>query len=205
MEISFYNQWVENNQPFADGVEFYSKHGTNTTLKRLFASGENSFTRNKLEDEIYSLRHIFIPIAKPTNRAKTKIDRSKLPPHLQAEYDKLQGLIGRMSYLHAQLEVVPMDEQRFSLAEEIMDAASERRAIFKNIDHFVETGKELVQVVIEKPKTQEKELVVLQLQDELRRLRVQRSKLKTNKKRIEDYNSVIARITEIEGRLNDAI
>lgn len=205
MEISFYNHWLDSGQKYAEGVEFYIKHGSNNTLKRLFASGENSFTKDKLDEELYKLNHIPYVVKKPYNRVKPKINREKLPPYLQTEYDKLTDLIGIMSYKHAQLEIVRYEEERFMLAADILAAATQRRAIFTRIDHFLETGEDLKAIAVVKPPAKEKELLVLQLRDELLRLRSQRSKLKKNLKRIEDYNKVLTRIAEIERRIADAI
>ncbi|MES2590894.1 MAG: hypothetical protein V4608_03330 [Bacteroidota bacterium] len=201
MEISFYKHWIEKGRNYADGVAFYSIHGTNKTLKSLFATGDTKYTRQKLSEEIAK-----IPVLhKETgNRAKPKIIRDKLPPILQTEYDKLQGLIAKMSFKHAQLELVHTDDQRHALSKEILSLGDQRRSIFMRIDHYLANGKDLVQEAVVKKEPEGKNLLVLQLQDELRKLRSQRSKLKTNKKRVADYNAVLTSIADIERRLMDA-
>lgn len=204
MEISFYKQWIAKGQPYAEGVEFYALHCQNNTLKRLFATGASKYNKQKLSEEIQKVQYI-AQIPSTGNRPKPKIDRNKLPSNLQTEYDKLSDLIKLMSYKHAQLEVVKTDIERHSLAKEILSAADERRIIFNRIDHYLATGKDLVQALAIKPQPEQKQLRELQLRSELNKLRVQRSKLKANNKRIADYNTVIARITEIETELNATI
>ena len=195
--------WLQTGQVFADGVEFYALHGTNNTLKQLFKTGVNQFTKQKLKEEIEKLQ--YIAQSNTNNRAKPKLDRTKLPPVLQTEYDKLRDLIGLMSFKHAQLEVVKNEAARHLLAKEILSAADERRIIFNRIDHYLSTGKDLVQQAVLKNIPEEKQLRELLLRSELNKLRVQRSKLKNNQKRISDYNAVLARISEIEKELNNVV
>src|SRR5690606_13780865 len=110
-----------------------------------------------------------------------------LPPLLQREYDKLRNLIGVMSFKHAQLEHAKDDAERFEIAKEIIANAEQRRAIFNRLDHYRTTGNDLIQatpVVVAKSETSE--LLTLQLRAELVRLRVQRTKLKSNTKRVAD-------------------
>lgn len=211
MEISFYNNWLNDGQPFAEGVAFYKKFGNSNTLKKLFATGESAFAKEKLCAELAKIK-VKTPISAKTQTTddapvvsykKQKIDRAALPPHLQKEFDKLHELIGTMAHKHAQLEMVPTNADRYVLAKEINEAADKRQNIFNRIDHWLEKGTDLVPTA-EKKKVQEaKKLRELELLNELRLLRSQRSRLKKNPKRVKDYNDVCEEIDVKTKELND--
>lgn len=197
---SFYKHWCDNGSDYVTGVEFYSRHGSSDTLKHLFASGENSFTKRKLSDELEKLQHIATQPA-TNNRTKAKLLRDKLPPHLQTEYDRLGELIRKMSYLHPQLSVVKSKIDRANISAEILSYAEARRVIFNRLDHFAETGQDLLQVNEKASESEKKEASPLEQKEELLRLKVQRSKLKKKPNRVNDYNIVVTRIAELEKEL----
>jgi hypothetical protein len=196
MEISYYQKWKEQGFDYDDGVAFYNQYGQNNTLKKLFAAAKTPFTVEKLKAEIKNLDFIKVKIS----TTKPKIKRELLPVQLQKEFDKLHGLIQEISYHHARLDAMPNDNARFESSKVIVSAVNKRRAIYKRIDHWLLHGKDLVRHEDAKPQkiiSEDKELQRYQLKAELIRLRTQRSKLKTNDKRIEDYNTICKRIDEI--------
>ncbi|OFY87852.1 MAG: hypothetical protein A3F72_02985 [Bacteroidetes bacterium RIFCSPLOWO2_12_FULL_35_15] len=199
MEISFYTKWVASGREYKQGVDFYLKYGSNNTLKALFQSGANIYTKEKLDSELRAIS-VLVP-----ERKISKYNRDDFPLQLQTEFDKLGELIRKIGYLHAQLAIVRTNSDRFKIAKDVLKLVEQRRNIFNRLDEFKTTGKDLLPIEIKKEipeyNTENVALKALQLKDEARRLRVQRSKLKSNKKRVADYNYTVTRIAEIDMEL----
>jgi len=198
MEISFYSKWVESGSIFKDGAAYYQQHGTSQTLKLLFAKGPNSYTKKRLDLELQQIANTVI------TEKTTKVDRDQLPAKLQKEFDLQGDRIRKISYLHAQLTLIDDQEERRLVAKKILRLAASRRASFQQIDHYQQTGADLVQKTMPPapaPVPEKNELERLRLEKEQRLLRTQRSKLKSNKKRIHDYNVTIDRLAEIDKQL----
>jgi hypothetical protein len=206
MEISFYNQWVDNGADFAEGVAYYTIHGDNDTLKALFTKGDNYYNRMKLRAELQNLKVAVAPkepaVTEIPEDFKTfrvpvkRINPDLLPDVLKTEYYKLGPLINQIRFLHAKLDT-ENEEQRCAYALKIVENSSIRRSIFNKIDEYLATGK--LPIVEEKPTpVAVQDLSVYQLKEELLLLRSRRSKLKKRLDRSADYESVLARICLIE-------
>lgn len=201
MEISIYRKWIDDGAKYSEGVALYELYGDNKSLKDLFSQGKNIYTSKKLNDELKALSEI-TPVAK-----SSKIDRDQLPAHLQKELDAQGDRIRKISYLHAQLMIVDDKDVRYTIARKILSIALDRKVSFQKIDHYLETGENLEQkkATPEAPKEipQEIEFKALKLRDELKLLRSRRTKLKTNKKRVHDYNAIVNRIAAADKELKD--
>jgi len=208
MEISFYNQWVDNGCSYNEGVNLYNTYGNNYALKILFAKGENYYTRNKLKSELQNLKAVtplpavtaaVIPKDFKTFREpKKRIDTDTLPDSLKSEYFKLGPLVGEMRYLHAKLDTTNEEERRV-YALRIVEISEIRRGIFNKIDEYQATGKLPVEPVTEKPMPKAlEEMNDVERHKELLRLRVQRSKLKNKPHKQTTYNAILERIEKLE-------
>ncbi len=221
MEISFYDQWVKNGRDYSEAVAFYNQHGSNETLKRLFASGNTIYTRTKIAFELKAIgnvsavqENVQVPLGFKTYIEPGKrIDPSTFPESLKSEFYKLGPLIGRIRFLHSRLDILQTDNERRVHALEILDSTDQRREIFNKIDYFIKHGKEIQMLQNSQPKAevaiqetdQSSELKLFKLDEELRRLRVQRSKLKNQPNRQEKLNEVCARIEEIGKEISDVV
>lgn len=206
MEISIYTQWLNNGGTYAEAVELYNKYGSNNTLKSLFQTGETYYTSRKIAFEIKALENVVLPqVPQVYTEPKIKIDFQALPENLKKEYVKLGPLIGQIRFLHANLSNAQSKETRQQYALQILDCVKNRRAIFNEIDYWLKHKKQLVQpkqeTVAEIPGTETEELKKLRLNEQLRRLRVQRSKLKKQPHRAEKLVEVCTLISKIEEEL----
>jgi hypothetical protein len=202
MDISFCLTWLNGPGDYNQGIEFYQMHGQNNALKKLFATGPTLFNKKKLRSEIEAISKN-IPAAEGIVLEKSKIDKAKLPEHLQIEFNKLHGLIQTISHQHSRLDLIQNTEDRYQACKLIIAAVEERRSIFQRIDHFNATGHDLIKKEIRKPEVNKElsadpELRKFQLKEELRLARSQRSKLKNKPTRIAAYNAIVKRIQEIE-------
>lgn len=214
MEISFYDTWVNDGRKYSDAIAIYSEHGTNATLKELFAKGETSYTRAKIAFEIKALGNIperspgevegsaFKTYVEPNKR----VDSRNFPDSLKSEYIKLGPLIARMRFLHSRLDIIQNDDDRCTAALEIVSCSEKRREIFNKIDYFQEHGK--IMPVAQNTITEEKEILAsedesgelkkLRLERELTLLRSRKSKLVKQPHNQSKLNGVITRMAEIK-------
>ncbi|MDX5511361.1 MAG: hypothetical protein LPK01_04000 [Hymenobacteraceae bacterium] len=118
------NQWLTGGQVFKTGVELYERYGTSSALKRMFAQGEYSFSKMKLQQALKELLHPEMetevvpisaqePIRKPASAAEfvTKVR------------EQMRPLLDRRTLLHNRLgmfeELNLSQEERKELATEI--------------------------------------------------------------------------------------
>lgn len=221
MEISFYDKWVEDGRKYSDALAIYAEHGTNATLKELFAKGDTSYTRTKIAFEIKALGNI--PAVKITEEIradfksyvepKKRIDHRNFPDSLKSEYFQLGPLIARMRFLNARLDIVQDNSIRLDYALEILNNAEKRREIFNKIDHYLEHGQLMPN--LQSPVTEEKEIITaedesgelqkLKLKAKLNLLRSQKSKLSKQPHRQEKLNEVIGQMEEIKKQLDGIV
>jgi hypothetical protein len=117
-------QWLEQSSPpYFDGVLLYKRFHPQGTLLALFESGESSFTRVKLRDE---LKKLYKPeVVKQSTRVP---DVSNIPQkiHPKQPADVLKPIIElknisfkEMAAVHASLRNLPTDQDRFIAAQRI--------------------------------------------------------------------------------------
>lgn len=195
--------FLKGEKDYAYGVELYSKIGTSNSLKKLFASGEDDYSREKLTAELETfanslkantVKNKFQSFTAPK---KKPIDISILPANLRAEHAKLGPIIREMASLHAKLELFSSDELRYEAAEKIIELAKARRIIFTRLDYFSENGKDHP-MFVSQPSEEPVSEPVLDFASALKKiklLRSQRTKLKDRPDRYDDYVRICNEIT----------
>ncbi len=137
----------------------------------------------------------------PLTHRNAGVNVEILPEELRTEHGRLGPIIRKMSRLHARLDLISTDEDRYHVAKEIVELATERRAIWTAIDDFIDNGKvsttpeSVKRLPVDKNLT--KDYVA---EDKLRKLRSNRSKWKKMPHRKADYDRVCKEIEEIEGK-----
>jgi hypothetical protein len=187
--------------PYADGVRLYFYFNPGSPLTEFFKK-EDRYSRKKIKECLDAKFEAFSH-NKNTNEFKSfgvskfkgKINLELLSEELRLEYARLSPIIRKMAALHARLYHCSNNAQRYEIALQIIELATERRFIFIRIDAYLSSGVDPVkkqEIVLPKqkvelPKNYEAEY-------ELKLLRANRSKLKSNPRRIHDYNAICERI-----------
>lgn len=133
MEIT---TWLSGDRDYFDGVELFKQYGTSVTLLKLFQSGENSYTVNRLEQELKKLLpapkiiNVKIPINKPDGD----------PEVISVLRAKATKLYKTCSHLHAQLTQLQTDAERLTHSLTILDTMDEVERLWDVIDHYDKTG-----------------------------------------------------------------
>lgn len=156
--ISEVNDWLKDpNRKYSDGVDLYARFGKSPVILKILKKGENFYTKDKLLQELTSLKgqappspkvikisQQFQVFSEPKNK---KIDREKLPPRLRELDIKKAILFKEMSSTGALMrglpEVAKFNEQRRKLAERIEVLNDAIDAIWKQLDYWLATGKEM--------------------------------------------------------------
>jgi hypothetical protein len=203
-------KYKEGNLSYRDSVTlFFTIYPEKESALRDFLSSEDTFSRKKIKEGLQAKFDELVAIQEANNfkSFETKvrsINVSLLPEDLRKEHAKLSPLIREVSMNHARLDMCSTDEQRFELAKNIVTKWRIRQGIFDQIDRFNATGQVPVQVelLISGAQKPVKPLITVErdykLEDDIRKLRVQRSKLKNKPHRFADYEKVCADIKSLE-------
>ena len=191
---------------YAQGVEIYHFCHPSSPLKD-FYKVEDRYSRRQLKTFL-DQKYEALSKNKQANTFKSfgvskyalsKINLEILPEDLRIAHARLSPLIREISSLHSRLFNCTSDLQRYEVCLKMYPLIIERRLIFSRIDQYVLTGTDILKKT---PDTvQVKKMPDLPMDYEveynLKKLRVQRSKLKKNPRRIEEYNQVCAQINEL--------
>src|SRR5690606_2412104 len=97
-------QWLRD-PDFETGVALYETLGTSTILKRIFASGESTFSRNKLHEELSKLAHE----GKEVNTAP--VDLEIIDVSYVELLQSTKKKYGELAYLRGQIKHLPKEER----------------------------------------------------------------------------------------------
>ena len=201
-------EWLKNGQPYADGLALYETHGKSRVILKSLQYGETDFTRTKLRSELEKILAAGVTVndienvrVKPVRAVDTSAERVREPPkrvHMPAEpseqLTRQRGAwFAERHRLHAQLELLPTDEERRVASERILDLSDQLTASYQ-------AAPELAEASLPRP-----DLSAVTDQGEIRRLlanlRPQASKLKKNPARTLDLQQVRADIAVLEKNL----
>lgn len=141
-------EWLaEPNPPYHIGILLYKRHGSGTLLS-LFESGENSFTRTKLRDELKKIlqakpypvtgKKIILEInANPKEQPK----QPKQPDDVLKPIIELKNIsFKEMAAIHATLAKLPSDEARLGAVIKIDELDTLIDHCWYQIDFYNEHG-----------------------------------------------------------------
>jgi hypothetical protein len=139
--------WLQQNKrDYRQGVILFERFGGDATTLTLLKSGENSFTRSTLLEELTKLNQKLT--AKPEKGKKPTPIKIELPTTKQdypadiAPYYKTKELYFKeMAALKQQLKFMPTDEDRFVACLKIDELDLSMDECWLTIDYFNEHGK----------------------------------------------------------------
>ncbi|MDX3913778.1 MAG: hypothetical protein QHC79_09580 [Pseudosphingobacterium sp.] len=180
--------WFKNSD-YREGVDLYNKYGSNSFLKKLFASGPTEYNLTKLREELQAIcptqnpENSQIHVTKSDNsvtKAEESVTNSqnsnnseksdtKPSPKLFEYYTQLQKqkqqINRQIERNMSLLDTSRSKNVRFEAAKQILQLDSRKRGIWAKIDYYEEHGRFPDPVALQPVKT-----------DELQRLYVQISK-----------------------------
>lgn len=199
-------QYLDGNLSYTDAVKLYNEIGTNSALKKVFATGEDDYSVNKLTSEFKALISKLKPekstsfqsfTVPKNNNAQLPID--KFSPELRTAYHRLSPIIREMAMLHAKLPEFQTDAERFECASKIYKLSRERRTIWDRVDYFKEHGVDHPMFkTVEKTPEQVIEIDLSKAKKNLNLLRTQRTKLRGKTHRLADFERVCTEISLLE-------
>lgn len=120
-------EWLANGQDYALGLALYETHGRSRVVLTALRRGASDFTRQKLRTELEKLvgpTAVPQPAARVANPPKAA-PSAQVVVHTPAVDEHVQrqrsGWFAERARLHAQLELVPTDEERRVMAERILE------------------------------------------------------------------------------------
>ena len=148
MAIVHLSTWLNDpDSSYHDGVILYNEFGTSTFLKKLFAQGESTYTRERLRTELIVIdqersKQVQPPVAPVQSVAAQTppkpFNTSHYPEPLQKLVARKGELYKKCCYLHSQLEKMGTDKERLSAASIITNGFEEINQIWAQLDHFDE-------------------------------------------------------------------
>lgn len=220
--ISEINDWLKDpKRNYSAGVKLYERFGKSKVILKVLQK-QSFYTEEKLFKELTALRgeapvspkiikvtEEFQVFSEPKNK---KIDREKLPPRLKELDIKKAVLYKEMSNNGALMRGLPNDskfnEQRRRLAERVEVLNDAIDAIWKELDYWQATGKEMPEyerttILAEQPAAKSfKEMNGL----ELLRKRASLMSLRTRAKKANDtalFEKLDADIKQINSLINE--
>lgn len=135
--------WLNSNKDYLTGKELYDKYGKDATLKLLFRSGNNSFTRSKLIEALSALlsqnkTKYNQPSVKQLSVETT--DKDDIPGVVKKWRERWIQCLKEMAELHALLKIAKTDKKRFELALKIDDLDIEADVLLDKINYFRDNG-----------------------------------------------------------------
>jgi uncharacterized protein YihD (DUF1040 family) len=194
----------QGNLSYKDSVAlFFTLFPEKTGLKSFFAT-KDRFSEKKLNTE---LANKYQELEKNqeannfVNYTKSKfpaIDLTKLPPELRQERENLKVVFRELTWSHARLVACTDDKKRYELAKRIVELVAQRQEIFNKTDEYLATGKFTKPIEHETIKLVPGIQRDYEVENKLRLLRTQRSKLKNKPNKVHQLNEVIKQIQELE-------
>jgi hypothetical protein len=154
MEISNVENWLKFDGDYSHGVALYNHYGTSSIYKKLFSGPYSKFNHNKLKSLLKGFvdsqpKKLVIEVNPTFNRETTKrsqFDKHHLPDSLKSLHAGIAERMSRRAYIHSQL-LTYTGEQLTEAAETIKTLSKEIKNAYKNIDHFTNTGENLLEPV----------------------------------------------------------
>ncbi|QNF34355.1 hypothetical protein HUW51_17095 [Adhaeribacter swui] len=194
-------QWLRSNRDYGTGVALYDRLGSNQVLKQLFAHGEYSFTRRKLEDALQVLLDqdpapVEEKIAKvPQKFPKTSENTPKASAAPASVRDKMRPLLDERTMLHNRLGLY----QELGLSpEEMKQIAFRILALTRQITPLYQQTALAAPVVPAPAAVDFSQLSGLEQHKKLANLRSLRTKIKNKPNRAPDLPAIEAQIQQLE-------
>ena len=192
-------EWLEKGgQDYAQGLALYEAHGPSAVVLKLLRGGPSDFTRQKLRQVLEKLTTAepspsvrAVDTSAERVRETSKREHVADPPAEDELRQRRSAWYAERNRLHAQLELVPTDEQRRVMAERILALSDLLTASYADSPAAVAAPRP--------------DLASLTDQGEIRRLlanlRAHASKLKKNPARALDLQQARADILLLENKL----
>lgn len=187
-------EWLENGQPYAQGLALYETHGKSQVVLRSLRFGESEFTRARLRRELEKLAG-----EKPVRAIDTSAEcvretakRVQVSPEKMGsspEHPERRTWYATRAYAHAQLELVATDRERRDLASDILALTDQVDASFRPAPAAAEASLPPLPADAGEQRRQ------------LTNLRSLASKLKKNPDRAGELARVKSTITQLEVKL----
>jgi hypothetical protein len=144
MAIAEIQQWLSSSTDFKKGVALYKAHGNNQALINMFDRlGHTPFTERKLIDALTPLAGEETTKPQAVKVIKKK-PAEKLPKDLESIRKSTLDKYKDMAALHQQLCDAQTDEDRKSIADQIISLDAQVAQGFEMVDHYQDTGERLV-------------------------------------------------------------
>jgi len=130
-------QWLNSDRDYEAGRILYEKYGTSQAFKDLFKRYNNSYTQEKLADELQAIQNQETP---PKPKKWGQKDTSELPDIIRFKEKHKNDLYAQFCDHHAKLRTVTTDHLRYKHAKAIMDIRPQIRMLWKELDHYAATG-----------------------------------------------------------------
>jgi hypothetical protein len=176
MEISNVENWLKFDGEYSHGVALYNHFGTSNIHKTLFKGPYSKFNHTKLKSLLKEFldsqpKKLVIEVKPTFNRETTKrshFDKNDLPDSLKSLHAGIAERMSRRAYIHSQL-LTYNGEQLTEAAETIKTLSKEIKNAYKNIDHFTNTGENLLEKseAPSDPKVDEGKLAMLRYERQL--------------------------------------
>jgi hypothetical protein len=118
------------------GIEFVSKYGDWTIANLLRTLNRSSFTESQLEKALQS-------IIDNSKEKDEPVDAMPEPVKIENDHDLIKhrnNLVRELDHYRGMLELIPTDEQRLTVALQILDLEDKLRQIWSDIEYFNENG-----------------------------------------------------------------
>jgi hypothetical protein len=151
MEISNIENWLKHDGDYERGVMLYNHFGSSAIHKRLFAGPYSKFNHAKLKSLLKEFldaqpKKLVIEVKPTFNREttkKTSYQKDALPESLQLLHIEIGEKMSRRAYIHSQL-ITYTGKELTEAAETIKTLTREIKNNYKHIDHFNNTGVNLL-------------------------------------------------------------
>jgi len=143
--LSEINEWLSNPaRLYGQGMQLYLQHGSNEFYKKMFLRGETPLTRSTLIEQLKKMvpaqvKPQAVPSPPPARLSELKVTvpkRQDLPEELQKADVKKGQLFREASMCHRKLTMVSTDQERFALAQTILNKFDQIDEIWQQIDDY---------------------------------------------------------------------
>lgn len=197
MAIS-YEQWKRSGSSYLTGVNLFKQFGGDQALIDLFET-QDEYSEEILDQE---LRKILPPVEKTSfvksnNPLPAKPRWQELPEKLLPLSVEVGELSRIINWNRSQLENASSDEERFALAQQIVNALDQRQELYKILNHYTDTG----EILLPENKEQKSKEDLVELTREYQNLASRISKAK-KKQQLDKVNDLEKRRSELKIKLN---
>lgn len=142
-------QWLSGNRDYALGVALYKEYGDNAALKTMFATTQTAFSAKKLAASLTAIADALRQSAELAAKERetqslqktiARIDQSLDNETVIALDKQAKSQYAQAAFLHGQLRHAPTDEQRKTLAFQILDLFEAVSQGFERVDYYKEFG-----------------------------------------------------------------